>query len=96
MDPFVFTFPADIQRCTYFEHEGEELIFILNGTVEFEIAGKVVGLKQRIACILIHRLLIKEGRSVTAVPKLWLLSVVQLPWHAPDTDTGNPVEFTLP
>lgn len=45
MDPFVFTFPADVQVDAIFEHEGEELIFILNGTVEFEIAGKTLQLE---------------------------------------------------
>ncbi len=45
MDPFVFTFPADIQGATYFEHDGEELVFILDGTVEFEIADKMLRLE---------------------------------------------------
>ena len=45
MDPFVFTFPADNQGVAIFEHDGEELIFILNGTVEFEIAGKTLKLE---------------------------------------------------
>ncbi|NKB58380.1 MAG: helix-turn-helix domain-containing protein [Alphaproteobacteria bacterium] len=40
MNPFVFTFPADVQGDTFFEHDGEELIFILGGAVEFEIAEK--------------------------------------------------------
>ena len=44
MDPFIFTFPAEIQGDTFFEHEGEELVFILSGTVAFEIAGREVAL----------------------------------------------------
>jgi transcriptional regulator with XRE-family HTH domain len=39
MESFVFTFPADISGDTHFEHDGEELIFVLNGVVEFEVAG---------------------------------------------------------
>jgi transcriptional regulator with XRE-family HTH domain len=36
MEPFVFTFPADIDVDTFFEHEGEEFIFMLRGRAEFE------------------------------------------------------------
>jgi transcriptional regulator with XRE-family HTH domain len=36
MEPFVFTFPADIDVNTFFEHEGEEFILILRGRAEFE------------------------------------------------------------
>jgi transcriptional regulator with XRE-family HTH domain len=36
MEPFVFTFPAEIDVDTFFEHEGEEFIFILRGRAEFE------------------------------------------------------------
>lgn len=45
MNPFVFTFPADVQGDVFFEHDGEELIFVLDGAVEFEIAGKVLRLE---------------------------------------------------
>jgi len=43
MEPFVFTFPAKIDVDTFFEHEGEEFIFILRGKAEFETKrnGKV-------------------------------------------------------
>jgi transcriptional regulator with XRE-family HTH domain len=36
MEPFVFTFPADIDVDTFFEHEGEEFILMLRGRAEFE------------------------------------------------------------
>jgi transcriptional regulator with XRE-family HTH domain len=39
MEPFVFTFPSHISKEVFFEHEGEEFIFVLSGRVEFE-AGK--------------------------------------------------------
>ena len=42
MEPFVFTFPADIKGDTFFEHDGEELVFILKGSVAFEVAGRVM------------------------------------------------------
>ena len=44
MEPFVFTFPAKIEGETFFEHEGEELIFVLSGTVAFELAGRTLTL----------------------------------------------------
>lgn len=36
MEPFIFIFPAKRDVDTFFEHEGEEFIFILRGTAEFE------------------------------------------------------------
>ncbi len=40
IEPFIFTFPENLDSDTYFSHEGEEMIFILSGTVQFEVAGK--------------------------------------------------------
>lgn len=37
MEPFVMTFPSHISREVFFEHSGEEFIFVLAGRVEFEI-----------------------------------------------------------
>jgi transcriptional regulator with XRE-family HTH domain len=37
MDPFVFTFPASIDVDQYFQHAGEEFIFVLSGRVAFEV-----------------------------------------------------------
>ena len=45
MDPFIFTFPAELQWDTFFEHQGEELVFVLSGTVVFEIAGRELTLE---------------------------------------------------
>ncbi|MFZ3349646.1 MAG: helix-turn-helix domain-containing protein [Xanthobacteraceae bacterium] len=36
MEPFTFTFPAKIDVDSFFEHEGEEFIFLLRGKAEFE------------------------------------------------------------
>jgi transcriptional regulator with XRE-family HTH domain len=36
MEPFIFTFPADIDVDSFFEHEGEEFILILRGRAQFE------------------------------------------------------------
>lgn len=35
MEPFVMIFPSHIGKEVFFEHEGEEFIFILSGRVEF-------------------------------------------------------------
>lgn len=37
MEPFIFTFPSEVDIDTYFEHTGEEFLYILTGEVEFEI-----------------------------------------------------------
>src|SRR5581483_6140455 len=36
MEPYIFTFPADIDVDTFFEHVGEEFILMLRGKAEFE------------------------------------------------------------
>jgi transcriptional regulator with XRE-family HTH domain len=40
LQPFIFTFPAQLLREVYFEHEGEELMFVLSGKVEIEIGSQ--------------------------------------------------------
>lgn len=36
MEPFVFTFPADIDVDVFFQHDGEEFILMMQGRAEFE------------------------------------------------------------
>jgi len=40
MEPFVFTFPSKIDRHVFFDHGGEEFVFILTGTVEFQVGDE--------------------------------------------------------
>lgn len=37
MDPFLFTFPSSIGDEIYFQHEGEEFVFVLSGRVRFVV-----------------------------------------------------------
>lgn len=37
MEPFLFSFPTDVDKDVRFEHDGEEFIFILSGRVEWEM-----------------------------------------------------------
>lgn len=37
MEPFIFTFPSRVDVDQYFQHPGEEFIFVLSGKVAFEI-----------------------------------------------------------
>ena len=40
MDPFVFTFPSKIDRHVFFDHGGEEFVFILSGKVVFQVGDE--------------------------------------------------------
>ena len=40
MEPFVFTFPSKIDRHVFFDHGGEEFVFILAGTVIFQVGDE--------------------------------------------------------
>nr|WKF60198.1 HTH-type transcriptional regulator PuuR [Paraburkholderia busanensis] len=37
MDPFVFTFPESVDVDQFFQHSGEEFIYVLSGRVAFEV-----------------------------------------------------------
>ncbi len=39
MEPFIFTFPPQVNKDHFFEHEEEELFFVLSGRVAFEANG---------------------------------------------------------
>lgn len=45
MSPFLFTFPPQILKEVFFEHDGEEMIFVLSGVVEFEIGDEMFELR---------------------------------------------------
>jgi transcriptional regulator with XRE-family HTH domain len=37
MEAFLFTFPSNIDKYVFFEHEGEEFLFMLSGRVEWQV-----------------------------------------------------------
>ncbi len=43
MESFIFTYPTEADRGVYFEHDGEEFLFVLEGRIEFEVGGGVSG-----------------------------------------------------
>lgn len=63
MEPFVFTFPESFDDDTHFSHEGEELVFVLSGTVEFEVGGKSAILSPG-DCIYMDAIVEHRGRAV--------------------------------
>ena len=40
MEPFVFTFPSKIDTHVFFDHGGEEFVFILSGKVVFQVGDE--------------------------------------------------------
>jgi transcriptional regulator with XRE-family HTH domain len=68
MEPFIFTFPAQILREVFFEHEGEELIFVLSGTVEFQIGEETYELSPG-DCIYFDSSIPHRGRGVKGEAK---------------------------
>lgn len=42
MEPFLFTFPSHIDKHVFFEHEGEEFLFVLTGRVEWQAGSEKV------------------------------------------------------
>lgn len=40
MEPFLFTFPSRIDKYVFFEHEGEEFMFVLSGRVEWQAGSR--------------------------------------------------------
>ncbi len=69
MEPFIFTFPADIDVDTFFEHEGEEFILILRGRAEFETKRNGIAEKwilEKGDSLYIDSLIPHRGRSLGA------------------------------
>ena len=40
MEPFLFNFPSQIDKYVFFEHEGEEFMFVLSGRVEWQAGSR--------------------------------------------------------
>ena len=40
MEPFLFTFPSSVSDEVFFEHDGEEFIFVMAGRVRFLVDGR--------------------------------------------------------
>jgi transcriptional regulator with XRE-family HTH domain len=40
MDPFIFTFPSRMDRHVFFEHDGEEFVLVLSGSVIFQVGDE--------------------------------------------------------
>lgn len=40
MEPFLFTFPRDLDKYVFFEHDGEEFLFVLEGRVEWQAGSE--------------------------------------------------------
>lgn len=63
MEPFVFTFPAEMKADVHFEHVGEELLFVLSGSVEFSISDRTFVLAPG-DCLYFDSALPHRGRSI--------------------------------
>lgn len=37
LQPFLFSFPAEIDKFAFFQHEGEELLYVLTGRIEWQV-----------------------------------------------------------
>jgi transcriptional regulator with XRE-family HTH domain len=46
MEPYIMRPPLQFQDKRLFEHVGEELMFILSGSVEVEVSGKLIQLRE--------------------------------------------------
>jgi transcriptional regulator with XRE-family HTH domain len=46
MDPFIFTFPSRMDRHVFFEHDGEEFVLVLSGSVIFQVGDERLRLEE--------------------------------------------------
>ncbi len=88
MEPFVFTFPEDLDSDTHFSHEGEEMVFVLSGTVDFEVGGKSVLLSPG-DCIYLDSSVEHRGRAVGGEAKA-LVVIYQPSGDAASEETSAP------
>jgi mannose-6-phosphate isomerase-like protein (cupin superfamily) len=85
LEPFIFTFPQTLSHDVSFEHEGEEVIFILSGRVEFEVGKRKCTLGPGDA-VLFDSSLPHRGRSLRGDAKA--LVVI----YSPGSDRPGAVE----
>ena len=83
MEPFVFTFPSKIDRHVFFDHGGEEFVFILAGTVVFQVGDERWTLEEG-DCIYFDAAIPHRGWSVG--PDAKALVVV----HATEKESSTP------
>lgn len=37
LQPFLFSFPAEVDKFVFFQHDGEELLYVLTGRIEWQV-----------------------------------------------------------
>ncbi|MDX3895171.1 XRE family transcriptional regulator [Pusillimonas sp.] len=37
VQPFLFSFPAEVDKFTFFQHDGEEFLYVLTGRIEWQV-----------------------------------------------------------
>jgi transcriptional regulator with XRE-family HTH domain len=82
MEPFLFTFPSQIDKHVFFEHEGEEFLFVVSGRVEWQAGGDKLILEAGDSIYFDARLP-HRGRSLDG--EATALVVVCSPLHADHT-----------
>lgn len=63
MEPFLFTFPSHVSKDFYFEHEEEELFFVLSGRIAFEAGDRKMILEPG-DCIYLSSNVSHRGESI--------------------------------
>jgi len=86
MEPFIATFPNSISEDVRFEHEGEELVFVVSGRVRFTV-GDEVFLLQTGDSLFFDATLPHRGESVAGDAKA--LIIVVNPKAPDDGPTGR-------
>jgi transcriptional regulator with XRE-family HTH domain len=86
MAPFLFTFPREIEKRVFFEHEGEEFLFILSGQVEWQMGHEKFLLNPGDSVYFDSRLP-HRGRAVGA--EATAIVVVYSPQHAVADDSAH-------
>ncbi len=85
MEPLLFTFPAEIDKHVFFEHKGEEFIFILSGRVEWQVGHEVLLLEPGDSLYFDARLP-HRGRSMGG--EATAIVVLYTPQPTPEQATG--------
>lgn len=68
MEPFLFTFPPLVLKEFFFEHPGEEMVFILSGSVEMQI-GEDMYILSPGDCIYFNSAIPHRGRGINGEAK---------------------------
>jgi len=77
MDPFILTLPVKTKKKIIYQHEGQELLFVLEGTMRFHYGEQVIIVEEG-DCIYFDSNVPHYGESTNAIPVKCFMAIASV------------------